>query len=77
MTSRLGYVGELDGAKFPLKYMAMFVVFDQSLLPHIAEFSNQLHIDVRFHNLPTNWLLSIRQPHMTAHSLLAMKDVCM
>ena len=52
VTSRLGYVGDPAGANFPLKYMAMFVAFDRSSLPHVAEFSTHLHTDVKFQNQP-------------------------
>ena len=42
--------------EFTLKYMAMFFVFNCSSLPHVAEFSNHLHTDVRFQNWPMHYL---------------------
>ena len=47
VTSCLGCDGEPAGASFPLKYKAMFVAFDCLSIPHVAEFSNHLHIDVK------------------------------
>ena len=63
VTSRLGCVGEPNGANFPMKYMALLVAFDRSPLPHVAKFSNHLHTGVRFQNPPTHW--SLLEPHGT------------
>ena len=61
LTSHYGCVGEPAETNFPLKYMATFITFDRLLLPHVAEFSNHLHTDVRFQNSPTHWWLL--KPH--------------
>ena len=61
VTLCLGCVEESAGANFPLKYMAVFVAFDHSSLPHVAEFFSHLHTDVRFQNMPTHW--SLLEPH--------------
>ena len=37
---------------FQLKYMVMFVAFDHSSLPYVAEFSNHLHTDEKLQNQP-------------------------
>ena len=44
VTLRLGWVREPAGANFPLKNMAIFVAFDGSSLPHVAELSNHMHL---------------------------------
>ena len=48
----MGCVGKPADANFQSKYMAMFAVFSCSLLPHVAELSNNLHTDVKFQKRP-------------------------
>ena len=54
MMSCMGCVGEPATCRsnFPLKYMAMFVVFNRFSLPYVAEFSSYLHTDMKFQNQP-------------------------
>ena len=57
MTSRLGCVGVPAGTNFPLKYMEIYVEYDRSPLPYVAESSNYIYTDSKFQNPPTFWSL--------------------
>ena len=57
----MGCIGKLAEANFPLKSMEVFVAFDGSALPHVGEFCNHLHSDVRFQYPLTHW--SLLEPH--------------
>ena len=50
VTSNLGCTVKPPGENFPLKHMAMFVMFDFSLPPHVTELANDLYTEVKFWN---------------------------